>query len=327
MNTYKEIMKRRLILILLIAAFLPLSCEDSIADMRLDGQWIAVGGIRLELKGGSYVKIQESRIENAAMRETGTFTADGKYITFNRVGFSPDTFEYKLEYPKLTIDVNEYWHDSPGAPIKLEGRWTPYPAYGSAVIFDEALPKKGNPGVYEGDYMVYMIEKGKYTISNRNLPGNSVLISTPSHVHGSRISAFVEESLQANVIELFDLSYFTIPNNNDSWWFTMDEVRRLFEIAAKKATKFEDESYIISAMEYFFEDHRELIYDYTVEFDDDIVHDYEVIEAEKDNKLTLRYNTFYGPMIYTYFLIKDDFGEIGGTGTPDPTKPWDPEEF
>jgi len=298
-----------------ILAFVFAACDLPTADALLDGTWIAVSGARLEFTNGKFTRTQVT-----GGVETGTYAAGDGYITFNRTGYTPETVPYNLNGARLTVDVTEYYRDSLGIPEEIEGRWTPYPSYGTAVIFNNGKPKKGNPKIIEGDYVEVMTSKGKYSVSNRNLPGSNVLITTPSHIHGSSISSFIEERLSVRLLELFDPTLLKAPAyDTENWWFALDETRKLFENAAGKAKTLEDQSLIISALEYFFVIMEPQTYDYTIEEDKDLYNDY-VTVAQGKNKLTLRENSELGPLIFTYFKLKDDFGQIG----PDPGAPTDP---
>jgi hypothetical protein len=300
-------------LVLVLAA-----CDLPAADALLDGTWIAVSGARLEFTNGKFTRTQV-----AGGVETGTYIAGEGYITFNRSGYTPETLPYNLNGACLTVDTTEYYRNSLGIPEEIEGRWTPYPEYGTAVIFGKGKPQKGNPKIIEGDYIEIMGTKGTYTISNRNLPGSNILTTTPTHVHGSSISTFVQEQLTVNLLELFDLTLIKTPGYDiENWWFTLDEARIFFENAAGKAKTLEDQSLIISALRYFFVALETQVYDYAIEEDKDLYYDY-ITVAEGKNKLTLRENSQYGAYIFNYFKLKDDFGTIG-PGPDDPTFPINP---
>jgi hypothetical protein len=301
--------------------FILAACELPIADALLDGTWTAVSGAQLEFLNGKF-----TRTLVTGGVETGTYTAESGYITFNRSGYTPEKLPYKLDRTCLTVDTTEYYRNSPGIPDEIEGRWTPYPEYGSAISFGKGKPQKGNPGIIEGDFINMMGAKGTYTISNRNIPGSNILTTIPTHVHGSNISTFVEERLRVSILELFDLTLLEAPSYpTEEWWFTLDEMRKFFENAAGKAQTLEDQAMIISAMQFFFYNFESVSYDYSIEEDKELQYDY-IIAAGGKNKLTLREYTIYGPYIFTYFKIKDDFGEIGQEpgATPDPTNPWVP---
>jgi hypothetical protein len=305
--------------------FVITACDLPAADALLDGTWIAVSGARLEFTSGKFTRtLVTGGVEN------GTYTAGEGYITFNRSGYTPETLPYNLNGACLTIDITEYYHDSFGIAEDIEGRWTPYPDYGSALIFHKGKPQKGNPKIIEGEYTEMMASKGKYTISNRNLPGSNVLHTIPTHVHGSSISTFVEAQLRVSLLELFDLELLKTPGyNTEDWWFTLDETKNFFESAAGKAKTLEDQSLIISALKYFFVMIEPQAYDYSIEEDKDLYYTYTTVARGK-NKLTLRENSAYGPYIFSYFKLKDDFGSIGpdpnGPENPFPINPIDPDD-
>jgi hypothetical protein len=285
-----------------LLVFVVAACDLPAADALLDGTWIAVSGAQLEFANGKF-----TRTPVTGGVENGTYTASEGYITFNRSGFTPETLPYNLDGACLTVNITEYYRNSLGIPEEIEGRWTPLPEYGSAVIFSGGKPRKGNPKIIEGDYIEIMGTKGTYTISNRNLPGSNVLTTTPTHVHGSSISTFVEERLTVNLLELFDLTLIKTPAYDiENWWFTLDEARNFFENAAGKAKTLEDQSFIISALRYFLVTLAAQTYDYSIEEDKDLYFDYTTV-AEGKNKLTLRENSEYGPYIFNYFKLKDVF--------------------
>ena len=299
------------------------TCDLPAADALLDGTWIAVSGARLEFTNGKFTRTQVT-----GSVDSGTYTASDGYITFNRSGYTPETLPYNLNGACLTVNTTEYYRNSLGIAEDIEGRWTPYPNYGTAVIFLRGKPQKGNPRIIEGDYTEIMGTKGKYTISNRNLPGSNVLTTTPTHVHGSSISTFVEEQLTVSLLELFDLTLLKTPGYDiENWWFTLDEAKVFFENAAGKTKTLEDQSMIISALKYFFTTIEPQTYDYTIEEDNDLHYDYTTVASGK-NKLTLRETSRYAVYIFTYYKLKDDFGPIGpGPGAPtDPINPIDPDK-
>jgi hypothetical protein len=306
---------------LFASALVFMACDLPTTDALLDGTWIAVSGARLEFTGGKFTRtLVTGRVEN------GTYNAADGYITFNRSGYTPETLPYKLDGARLTIDITEYFRDSFGIAEDIEGRWTPFPGYGTALIFHKGKAQKGNPKIIEGEYTEVMASRGKYTISNRNLPGSNVLHTIPTHVHGSSISTFVEAQLRVSLLELFDLDLLKTPAyDTENWWFTLDETKIFFENAAGKAKTLEDQSLIILALKYFFVSIDPQTYDYSIEEDSDLYETY-VTVAQGKNKLTLRENTVYGPNIFNYYKLKDDFGQIGpGSGaSTDPLNPIDP---
>jgi hypothetical protein len=291
------------------------TCDLPVADALLNGTWIAVSGAQLEFTNGKFTRTQVTGIV-----EIGTYTASEGYITFNRSGYTPETLPYNLNGICLTVNTTEYYRNSLGIAEDIEGRWTPFPNYGTAVIFHHGKPQKGNPKIIEGEYTEIMGTKGTYTISNKNLPGSNVLTTTPTHVHGSSISTFVEEQLRVSLLELFDLELLKAPGyDTENWWFTLDEAKVFFENAAGKTKTLEDQSLIISALKYFFTTIEPQAYDYSIEEDKDLHYDYTTV-AQGKNKLTLRETSSYGVYIFTYYKLKDDFGQIG----PEPGAPTDP---
>jgi hypothetical protein len=300
-------------------AFVLTACDLPVADTLLDGKWTAVSGAQLEFSSGKF-----TRTTVTGSMETGTYASGGGYITFNRTGFTPETLPYNLNGTCLTVDITEYYRNSPGTPDNAEGSWTPIPDYGTAVILSPGKPQKGNPGIIEGEYVNVTGSKGKYTARNRNIPGSNTLTTTPTHVHGSNISTFVERYLNVNILELFDLSLIKAPGyDSDYWWFSLDETRNFFENAAGKAQTLEDQARIIAALQAYFYMHEPQTFDYSIEEDKDLHYDY-TTAAEGKNRLTLRENDpWYGVLIYSYYKLKEDFGPIG-PGPDEPTTPINP---
>ncbi|MDR0486859.1 MAG: hypothetical protein LBG91_01295 [Treponema sp.] len=318
--TKKCLLKAAAVLVLVLAAFL-FSCDLPAADAQLDGAWIAVSGAQLEFSSGKFTKTPV-----IGGVETGTFTISEGYITFNRAGFTPETLPYKLESTRLTVGATVYYRNSLGVPDEVEGRWTPYPDYGTALTFLEGKPQKGNAGIIEGIFINSMGGKGIYTISNRNVPGSNKLTSVTTHIHGSSMANFVEERLRISILELFDLALLEPPPySGEDWWFTVQEARNFFENAAGRAPNLEDQAVIILAMEFFFDNFADQTYDYTLEEDINLNYDYNNVATGK-NKLTLRGYGYFGPYIFTYMKLKDSFGDIeqGPGATPNPVNPWQP---
>jgi hypothetical protein len=280
------------------------SNDYTIADTSLNGTWIALNGVQLKLDGMSYIKTP-----TLGYTETGTFAASNGSISFSRLGHTVDTQDYTLEFPKLLIGAVTYYHDSPSEPRKLEGRWYPYPYMGRAVTFGPAKRQKDENKketlVYEGDFVLYMESKGTYTLSSRNLPGNDRLITTPTHIHGTEIYAFINIMMPIHLLSLFDQSILTPPEKYEDveeWWFTREEARRYFEESADKATDLQTRNDIDYYMDYFLTTHEESYYDYSLEFDDEIVYRYhESAAADQDNRLTLSVRAGVYSSTWTYY--------------------------
>jgi uncharacterized repeat protein (TIGR02543 family) len=279
------------------------SCEHSVADAQLDGKWVSVSGIKLDLNAGSYI-----RTPPVGDAEKGTFTVSGGNITFNRRGFSPDTQPYSLRFPILTIGDDEYYHDSPAEPTSLEGIWIPIRAFsGEPVMFYSGEPKKGSNGEIEGNFVVTGKSRGRYTIFSRNLPESNVLITIPNGINGNDIKNFVSGQLPIYLLELFDADLIEDPTGDErDWWFTFDEARRFFQSAARKATDMRDESMILSAQQIFFSQHETMVYDYRIETDINLTFSRPTIEKE-NNKLQLRYTTGGSAFIFDYARVNLDY--------------------
>jgi hypothetical protein len=274
-------------------------------DTGLNGRWVALNRTRIELNGMSY-----TRTSAYGVVDTGTFSAAAGYITFSRIGRTPETHEYTLDFPELIIGGVSYYHDSPHEPVDVTGKWLRYPEQGATVtlhpgkrIKDE---NKKDTFDIEGDFDIYMSNKGTYTISNRNLPGQSVLVSVPSHIHGTMIFYFMNIMLPISLLELFDQSIIIPPEHYEDveeWWFTIDEVREFFEEAASKAVALDVQAQVFAYLDYFLSEYVTLRYDYTVEHDAELTRSYETVAKTGPNKLTLRWTdpASGGVGIYTYY--------------------------
>jgi hypothetical protein len=294
-------MKKLTYLIPALALILFAACDSDYTEMDvgLDGRWIALNGMRMELNGMSF-----TRTSAYGDVDTGTYAATDGRITFSRIGSTPETLEYSLNFPELKIGGVTFYHDSPNEPVSLVGTWIPYPYQGPAVSFfpGKRVKDENKKETYdiEGEFITHLYAKGKYTISNRNLPGQSVLVSVPSHVHGTIIFSFINISMPINLLELFDQSILTPPETHEDveqWFFTIGEVRKYFEEAASTATALDTQAQVFLYMGYFLSQFEAAVEDYTIEDDAELLTTYEGVEKQ-NNKLTLR--TAQGG-IATYF--------------------------
>jgi hypothetical protein len=259
-------------------------------DIGLDGNWIAQNGADLPISGMGFTLT----LPNGDV-EAGTLAAAGGYMTFTRIGYSSETKEYELNYPELKIGDITYYHNSPSEPIDVEGTWFQFPGMAPAFIFYEGKRVKDENNkdtlAREGDYEYYGYFKGKYTISNRNLPDSSIMVLTATHIHAKNLWAEVFASnMPLNLQELFDFSLLEIPSTFEGledWWFTLDEVRNFFEAAADRTTDIVKRADIYELMEDFLWDYSMAgTYDYSTVFDPE--NPYTLTDMSgRPNKLTL----------------------------------------
>jgi hypothetical protein len=300
-------MKKLTFIIPALALVLFSTCGRDIAEMDtgLNGRWITLNGSQIYLSGMSFTRT--AAVSNSDFGytgspdvDTGTFSAAGGYITFIRLGNPSETQAYTLNFPQLKIGDITYYHDSPSEPVDITGTWYRAILEGRALTFypgkrvrDE---NKRETLAIEGDYVIHYETKGRYTISNRNLPDNSFVVFAPTHIHVGEIWAFFNLNLTAEETELFDLSLIDYPVTEEGitdWWFTFDEVRRFFEAAAEKATDLEARENVNRNLMRFlsFRNLERVPYYYTVVFDPDIT--YEGIEMNGPNKITMIENGGY----------------------------------
>jgi hypothetical protein len=301
-------MKKLTCIIPVLALVLLVTCDSDFTEMDsgLNGRWITRNGSQMYLNGMSYIRTAAVNTSDYGYAgspdvDTGTFSAAGGYITFIRLGHPSETQEYTLDFPQLKIGDITYYYDSQSEPIDIVGTWYRTIVEGRALTFypgkrvkDE---NKRETLAIEGDYVIHYEVKGKYTISNRNLPDNSFVVFAPTHIHVGEIWSFFNAYLTAEETELFDLSlissYPVTPEGILDWWFTFDEVIRFFEAAAERATNLEATENVNRYMMMFlsFRNLERVPYNYTVTFDPDIT--YEGIEMNGPNKLSMIENGGY----------------------------------
>jgi hypothetical protein len=281
-------------LIYMVLALVLLSaCGDDFTeiDIGLNGSWIAQNGAELYINGMGYTSTDEDGVV-----ETGTLAAAGGYITFSRIGYSSETKEYTLNFPQLKIGDITYYYNSPSEPIDLAGVWFAYPGRSPALIFFPGKRVKDEnqretPAI-EGDFIWYGFIKGRYTISNHNLPDSSTLILATTHIHATELWSlvFADESLPLDIQELFDHSALDIPSTIEGirdWWFSIKGVKSFFSAAADKTTDLVLKGDINALSKEFISDYMmEDPYAYTAVFDPEIPYPYTDMTGVP-NKLTL----------------------------------------
>jgi hypothetical protein len=296
-------------------------------DTGLSGRWISSDGSVMYLNGMSFTRT------GSGGAATGTFAATDGHITFTRIGYSSEKFEYKLDFPVLVIGEITYYHDSPSEPPNVVGIWYLFRAQGPSLTFFPGKRVKDEnqkeTWVIEGAYVIHRHTKGKYTISDRNLPNNSVLVFEPTHIHGAELWTFINVGMPAEWLSFFDQTILTIPATEaavENWWFTVDEIRRYFRVTAERATDQEIKDGIYGELRWFLYDYNlEMIpYTYSVEFDPDVATLYG-IEKNAPNKISMTLQGFIvggGGRQY----VKWD--EVTGTeiGDPDDWSQWPLED-
>jgi hypothetical protein len=271
------------------------ACGGDFTEMdvgSLDGSWIAQNGAELYINGMGYTRTAVN-----GDVQTGTLAAVDGYITFSRIGHSPETREYTLNFPQLKIGNITYYYNSLSEPIDIAGRWFAYSGLNAALIFypGKRIRDENNKEIFtrEGEFILYGYFRGKYTISNRNLPDSSILVLTTSHIHGKEIWSYMYayEDVPLDIQELFDHSVLAIPSTFEGledWWFTLDEVRDFFEAAADRTTDIVKKDEVNARLEEFIGDYMvEGVYSYTVVYDPDIPNYEHIDMTGVPNKLTL----------------------------------------
>ena len=270
-----------------ILIFVLTTCDFPVADDQLSGSWIGENRIRLTFSQGRYTRmLTDNRVES------GTYTASDGTITYYRHGFSPEILPYTFSFPKLTIGAVNYYYDALVEPEDIEGLWTSiYGGEASSLIFTRGEGQKENPLIKEGDYIEPFYSKGKYVIRKTHLPGSSILTTTTTHMHGTDIGGFLENQLvYPNLLELFDMSIFQNPSMIDrsDWWFSADEILRIFEDAATRTRDLEEDIQIESAKLFYMERIGVGVYDLSLEHDPDLRNTMEDVVLNGLNLLKLR---------------------------------------
>jgi hypothetical protein len=269
-------MMKKLTLAVLVLVLL-FACGDDSAEMDigLDGNWIAQSGTTLLINGVGF-----TRTSAKGDVETGTIAAAEGKITFSRIGHSSETYDYELNFPQLQIGEITYYYDSPSDPVDIEGTWINYRGMSPGLTFFTGKNVKDDNNrktpAKEGEFIWFSWTKGKYTISNRNLPNNSQLVLSTTHIHVCNLAeevAYLELELQ----ELFDLSLVKVPSTQEGiedWWFSIDEIRNYCDAAADRTTDIVKKTDIYAFLEDFLDYYiLEGTFSYMTEFDAEIPND------------------------------------------------------
>jgi len=288
-----------LLLTCLLFTGLVAGCDLPEANGELHGKWVAHGGLSLEFTTGRF-----TRITTGGEIEKGTYVTDGSNITFHRQGYSPETMQYSLNFPRLIVGGVTYYHDSPRMPDNMEGTWYGFFSLHSnlwpvaAILMGPMTPQKGNPWVMEGEYQITGSSRGEYTISARNMPNTGTYVMTSTHTFGGNLHVFIRNRLPVHLMELFDWEALEKSiNDTEHWWFTPDEARKFFTDAAQRAGgDLAIEQQIMNAMYSFMSGvGGTSVYDYSLVKVNGPIYDFWGDEIEGDEILTFR--TDYGEII------------------------------
>jgi hypothetical protein len=268
-------MKQLTITILVLVLLASCAGDADEMDIGLDGNWVAQSGTELLINGMGFTRTAAN-----GDVETGTLAAAGGKITFSRIGHSSETYDYVLNFPQLQIGDIMYYYDSPSKPVNIVGTWVAYRGMSPSLIFYPGKPvkdenKRDTPAM-EGEFIWYGYFKGKYTISNRNLPNNSQLVLLTTHIHVSNLAELVciDDSLSLDIQELFDQEMVKVPQTQEGiedWWFSIDEIRNYFDAAADRTSDIVKKTEIYALLAYFLEEYVfEGTFSYSIVFDPDI---------------------------------------------------------
>ena len=289
--------------------FVLTTCEYAVADDQLSGSWIGENRIRLSFSQGRFTRtLTDNRVES------GTYTASGGTITYYRHGFSPETQPYAFSFPRLTINNVNYYYDALVEPEDIEGMWTSVNGgETNSLIFTKGEGQKENPMIKEGDFIEPFYSRGKYVISKTHLPGSTRLITTTTHMHGTDIGGFLENQLvYPNLLELFDMSIFKNPPmiERADWWFSADEILRIFEDAATRTRDLEEDIQIESAKLFYMDRIGVGAYDLSLEHDPELWDTMEDVVQDGLNLLKLREGDPWGIiMVHSYAKSTLTYGE------------------
>jgi len=294
---------------IVFAALLLSGCDHPVASNVLQGRWVAGGtrGPALEFSNGRF-----TRTLPGGVVQTGTYSTDGKYVTFHRQGHSPETLWFSLAFPSLTMgEVGSdngriYFHDSPREPnasdlegiFNLEGTWFGFRGVGTTgiampIVFGAVEHQRGSRWVMEGEYMQSVFRRGEYTVSARNTPNTGRMTMRITHIHGGDLYSFVNYRLHVHLTALFNTDQMRYPEEYGEWpWFTPDEARRFFvDAVVNAADHLAWEQQILSAKAIFFAGVGMVsVSDYTLHDDVDI---YDIVgnRVEGRSLLTVRTDT------------------------------------
>jgi len=328
--------KKILVLSAIVLAIVLGACDNTpVANNDLEGMWVATSGESLTFNMGRLTR--RTMFGDA---EIGTYETDGGNIIFKRDGFPTETLAYYVIYPRLFVgdagknslegermrlnEANAFFHDVPGSVAAIvEGTWirtapsgSGGSTWGAAVVFGKAEAKRDSGGVLEGDYTWIGRQKGKYTISGRNVPNRDRLVITPTHIHGQQLYEFLSTRLQMHLQVLFDVRDLVNPpaGLRDEWWLSAEEARRYFikaiEDAPEGTERLTIEQLVYASRLFFSEFFTPEIYAYGVSHNVDVRNDaskpvseqeFPMGVREGDNWLILVEITDYGNYFYYYY--------------------------
>ncbi|MCL2380837.1 MAG: hypothetical protein FWC64_04505 [Treponema sp.] len=228
------------------------ACNIASASSHLEGRWLAAGGVSIEFAAGSFTQT----MPDGSVR-SGTFETSGGMLTKHRRGFSPAIEPYSVSFPTLQIGEIRYYHDSPAMPTSVVGIWHgfwdgDFNIMGYPILFGHTTPIRGNRYILEGEYRDSNV-RGIYQITARNLPGAHSMHRRPTHAFGGALRGWLEITLPADIVMLFDDIIFEFEGPPEHFWFTIDDVQELFARAAARALTQLQAVNVVHFMERFFD--------------------------------------------------------------------------
>jgi len=278
----------------LLSLFLT-GCNLDTASGELHGRWITTLGESIEFTGGRFTRT----IPGEGVR-SGTFETNGGEITFHRRGYSSFTYSFSLNFPVLTIGEIEYFHNSPRAPDQLSGMWfgfisehsTAWP--GTSFYLSTGTPLRGSPMVLEGNFRFPGRVSGEYEIRSNHITAPSLrrgnFTETVTRISGMNVHSFITNFIPDHLRIFFDVEAVRTPEDLESWWFDIYEVRRLFLDAAQRAgNNLALEQQIRNLMNLYLGGVASpQVFDYTIEIVDGTIWDLWGEEVQGNAILTLR---------------------------------------
>jgi len=311
--------------LIVFVAMLLSGCDHPVASDVLQGRWIAGGtmGPTLEFSNGRFTRTLPGGIVQA-----GTYSTDGRHVTFHRRGHTPETLWFSLAFPALTMGEvgsesgRKYFHDSPREPnvedldgiFNLEGTWFGFRGVGTTgmsmpIVFGAVEHQRGSRWAMEGEYLQRTFRRGEFTVSARNTPDAGRMTMRITHIHGGDLYAFVNYRLHVHLTALFNIDQMRYPEEYGDWpWFTPEEARRFFvDAVVNAAGHLAWEQQIMSAKTAFFAGvDAASVYDYTLQDDVDI---YDIVGNRVEGRSLLTIRTDTGGILT---FARGSAGEGGG---------------
>jgi hypothetical protein len=158
-------------------------------------------------------------------------------------------------------------------------------------------------------------------------------------VHGSQLATFASNTV-SSIRELFDWTLLNSPSGDmsvaEEWWFSFDEVRRIFSDAASRGTSTDAASVMISRDRFLAAYEEVLTYTYFIETDELFPLAHVVFSRNPNNVLRLMFDAFgmFGPIRVSQVFYKMDTSALEGLYPDNPEFPlpghvfarttWDP---